>query len=379
MEPPFYNIHYQTPTPPQFRRIPVNMRPTAAAQTAPSRPRKVISIPIHDENSLRKRSDSALRIQKVFRGFRVRKTVGKILELKGEVDAVEKKLLERETMAAIKRDRMERLKVNESLMVLLFKLDSVRGFNDEIRVLRKMVIRKAIWWQELIYSAIDEIADDNCKEDGEVVEKSDAVVEDATENFDDSSVMNVDNTPRVIDETLEKSEEVLEEADDFTESLSKMQVEDSEKLEEESEVAVDAMQVETVTGSEETWECVSGETEEQKSDVVEAAKEDDHGYAKEDCEDGSNSAVVEKGTPPPKEDWFVVGGDEEEKRKKDKLLEKMAADNERLVAMVADLCQKNVVQSRLICSLSQRVEQLEKAMSERLRKKKKKSNATTQI
>ncbi|XP_021723132.1 uncharacterized protein LOC110690579 [Chenopodium quinoa] len=377
MEPPFFNIHYQTPTPPQFRRFPVNIRPTAAAQTTPSRRRKVISIPIHDENSLRKRSDSAIRIQKVFRGFRVRKPVKKILELKGEVDAVEKKLQERETMKAIKRDRMERLKVNESLMVLLFKLDSVRGFNDEIRVLRKMVIRKAIRLQEMIDSAIDETADDNCEKSDEVVEKSDEVVEDTTENSDDSTVMNVETSPRVIDETLEKSEEVFEDADDFTESLSKMQVEDSEKLEENSEVAVDAMQVETVTGSDETWECVSCETEEHKSGVVEAGKEDDH--VKEECEDGCNSAMVEKGTPPRKEDWFVVNGDEEEKRKKDKLLEKMAADNERLVAMVADLCQKNVVQSQLICSLSQRVEQLEKAMSERLRKKKKKSNATTQI
>ena len=49
----------------------------------------------------------------------------------------------------------------------------------------------------------------------------------------------------------------------------------------------------------------------------------------------------------------------------------MAEDNQKLMTMMEDLCKKNSLQTKLIFSLSQRVDQLEKAMNDRLRKKKK--------
>lgn len=346
-------------------------------------------------DSSKKRFEAAVKVQKAFRGFRVRKTVKKILELKREVDGVEKKLREKETMAVIKRDAMERLKVNENLMALLFKLDSVRGFNDEVRDFRKQVIRKVIMLQELIDSAIDysddvraveerdseEISGDNdVKEDGGIEEREKLGF--AGENADGLSVMYGDNVENVgeekesannfkdfVFETLELSDKFNEDADNAVESLddsSKMQVEKFEESVAEGAEVANVMQVKTAAGSDHTWECVGAETEEQKSDCFETGEEDNHGGVE-------NREGRTRGLSP--DDWCVVGGGREEKEKKEKLLEKMAEDNQRLMAMVADLCQKNTVQTRMICSLSQRVENLEKAMSDRLRKKKKKCNA----
>ena len=71
------------------------------------------------------------------------------------------------------------------------------------------------------------------------------------------------------------------------------------------------------------------------------------------------------------EQWLIISDHKEEKDKKEKLLEKMAEDNQKLMTMMEDLCKKNSLQTKLIFSLSQRVDQLEKAMNDRLRKKKK--------
>ncbi|XP_021845929.2 uncharacterized protein [Spinacia oleracea] len=399
MEPPFFNSHYQTPLTPQFFRVPVRQRPipTRTPSSSSNLPRKVVSIPIRYVNSTNERSDAILKIQKTFRGFRVRKPMKKILELKREVDAVEKKLQERETMAVLKGDRIERLKVNEGLMWLLFKLDSTRVFNDEIRGCRKAVIRKAIMLQELVDSAMDDgVVEERDSEeiaDGENSEKSEGIVE----NTNNSSAMFVKNSATmeeereavINDETLENSDEAEEHAEDVDEAEEQVDdvaevSDDSSKIQvEESEQTADQVKIETVAASNDTWECVGGETEEQKSDFVEESEEDDHGEAAENRESKRNSENREskRNSPekgPSNEDWFVIDGgeEEEEKRKKEKLLERMAEDNKRLVAMMADLCEKNAVQTSLICSLSQRVEHLEKAMSDRLRKKKKKLNAS---
>ncbi|KAB1201423.1 BAG family molecular chaperone regulator 5, mitochondrial [Morella rubra] len=120
------------------------------AQPKATPSRKVVSIPVHFVGSERSRSDSALKIQKVFRGFLVRKSVRKIAALRSEVDEIEKKISEKETVEKLRSDPKERLRVNETLMSLLFRLDSVRGVYPTVRDCRKAVIKRAIASQEMV-------------------------------------------------------------------------------------------------------------------------------------------------------------------------------------------------------------------------------------
>ncbi|WCJ38821.1 BCL-2-associated athanogene 5 [Euphorbia peplus] len=146
MNNPFYRNHYYP-----ARQIPVPSR----RETKPAR--KVINVPVTDgsEKRSRSREDSAVKIQKMLRGFMVRKNVKRIVGIKAEVDEMEKRISE--TVELIKTDRKERLKVNEMLMRLLLKLDSVPGVDFGVRECRKGVIKKAIRLQEVV----DSISDDS--------------------------------------------------------------------------------------------------------------------------------------------------------------------------------------------------------------------------
>ncbi|XP_073144137.1 uncharacterized protein [Henckelia pumila] len=113
--------------------------------------RKVVQIPVRFFGSgSDRRSESALRIQKVFRGFFVRKSVRKIKEIKAQVDEIEARLLRDEVVEMIKGNERERLRMSEGLMNLLLRLDGIRGIDWGIRICRKGVTRKAIALQEKI-------------------------------------------------------------------------------------------------------------------------------------------------------------------------------------------------------------------------------------
>ncbi|CAI0627408.1 unnamed protein product [Linum tenue] len=134
--------------------------PTEPSPTPSPPARKVVSIPVHHVASpspsdlLLRRSDSAARkIQKVFRGFLVRKSMKRIAGIRSEVNAVEIRISG--TTDLICRDGKERLKVNETLMSLLFRLDSVPGSDPGVRDFRKRVIKKAIALQEFVDSIAD--------------------------------------------------------------------------------------------------------------------------------------------------------------------------------------------------------------------------------
>ncbi|XP_039025686.1 uncharacterized protein LOC120159086 isoform X2 [Hibiscus syriacus] len=131
-----------------FRGVPVQVMPEASP--VQSLKPNTVSIPVRFLSSERGRSDSAIKIQKVFRGFLVRKNVKKIMATREEVNEIERSVLQKERMDLIRSDSKERLKVNEILMSLLFKLDSVSGVDSRVRDLRKSVIKKAITLQELV-------------------------------------------------------------------------------------------------------------------------------------------------------------------------------------------------------------------------------------
>ncbi|KAK1353421.1 BAG domain-containing protein [Heracleum sosnowskyi] len=149
MASPFFSSYWNQPSESRYSpsSIPLKRKPETASP-------KVISIPVHfvgsennRVNSGLNRSGSALKIQKVFRGFLLRKSVSKIVSIKNEVEEIERRI---GTVELIRKDSKERLRINETLMALLFKLDSVRGIDSGVRELRKGVIRKAIALQEKV-------------------------------------------------------------------------------------------------------------------------------------------------------------------------------------------------------------------------------------
>ncbi|KAI5595609.1 hypothetical protein BDE02_03G151600 [Populus trichocarpa] len=72
----------------------------------------------------------------------------------------------------------------------------------------------------------------------------------------------------------------------------------------------------------------------------------------------------------------VKSNDESTGRRGKELLERMMEDNERMMGLMAELFERNEMQTRLLSSLSQRVEQLERAyICDQLRRRKKKRNA----
>ncbi|KAM7269478.1 hypothetical protein ACFE04_024975 [Oxalis oulophora] len=113
---------------------------------------KVRTIPVLSPGSSRSdlESNSAKKIQKVFRGFLVRKNVKKVKSISKLVDEVELRI--QADVAVIMSDSKERLSVQETLMKLLFQLDSISGVDSGVRICRKKVIKKAIALQESVDS-----------------------------------------------------------------------------------------------------------------------------------------------------------------------------------------------------------------------------------
>ena len=84
----------------------------------------------------------------------MRKRVKKITTIRREVDEVERRILREEALESMKKDLKERLRVNEMLMRLLFRLDLVRGVDSGVRDCRKSVIKRAIALQEFLDSIV---------------------------------------------------------------------------------------------------------------------------------------------------------------------------------------------------------------------------------
>lgn len=298
------------------------------------------------------RSASALKIQKVFRGFLVRKSVKKIMSIRKEVEDVERKLLCSKTAELIRIDERERLRVNETLMSLLFKLDSIRGVDSGVRECRKAVIRKAISLQEkvdTIVSAANQIEAEEDKQHDDSDELSEPAnqtgdILDSTENLDEDGKFTNQNEPRDLEEQNVDVENQA--ASNYIANDEKTPIEcehdvapSVEKCEELQEVK------EGTTDSPKMGECMEGG---EVGDVIEGVEDE--------IEARSHR---------------LDGG--EESRRNRELLEKMVEKNENMMKMMSELCQKNEIQTRMLNSLAQRVDQLEKTfLCDRLKTKKKK-------
>ncbi|KDP26850.1 hypothetical protein JCGZ_18008 [Jatropha curcas] len=362
----FDDLYRSYPTRPRYYHhsspmvTPVNVN----RQTTPAS--KVVSIPVHYVGSERSRADSATKIQKVFRGFLARKNVKKIAAVRKEVNEIEKRILMKETVDLIRIDSQERLKVNEMLMNLLFRLDSVRGVDSGVRECRRTVIKKAIRLQEMVDAIV---ASDHIASEADVAAEPEAVDREDLETRD--KVHESEGTPAKSDSksnSLENAADQTLELQDIIEpvsmrsSVSKANAVESENI---PDVGGDAVNVE---------ECAdNGSASEEESEADSSASPqsliEGDGEEENDSLGSHERAVAEK-----EEEHCDGGQGKEVSRKSKELLEKMMEDNEKMMGLMAELFQRNETQTRLLSSLSQRVEHLERAlMCERLKKKKKRN------
>ncbi|XP_038898973.1 BAG family molecular chaperone regulator 6-like [Benincasa hispida] len=416
MESPFFrnrwNYHPQRPRyPPSMVEIPVR-RPTVPV--AP----KVVSIPVRFVESKKSRSDSATKIQKVFRGFLVRKSVKKVVAIEREVSEIERRFANEETVDLIRKDGKEKIMFGEMLMNLLFRLDSVKGVDSGIRNLRKAVIKKAIVLQEKIDSiaATDEATDvinetleaAAVKYDSEAVDRSSEgtpeLKDKIPEHEDENSAADIANSePADVcdDDKMEtQSGNCRNEGEDVDGvALKTSSMEKDGAIHEEStacsmESSADPEISQNSPGKDEVPVEVENdmmhievEAAEEWGGMSEAESQTDSSNNPPNTDDGvaEFEAVDEREGSGKKEDAVKEEEEEEEDSRikgreeggqSRELLERMMMDNKRMMEMMTQLFEKNEMQSKLLCSLSHRVDRLEKAVVYEMLQKKKRRNST---
>lgn len=362
-----------------------------AQKMVPSR--KVVSIPVKFVGSDgRSRSDSALKIQKAFRGFLVRRSVRKIAAMRREVEEIERKVSEELTVESIRSDQKERLRVNEALMSLLFRLDSVRGVDSAVRDCRKAVIRRAIALQELVDAIVAGAGEQILGSSGEEIAGAvNQTLEAPKPDNDQASETEISAADLVDDccdlrencETLEELKtQVVDSIPNSVDSMPNPSEANDTHCENSDKVdlgGVDEAGIETMPNrSEEIAESV-GESQSES----ESGSSADPESLVEGVEE--NSTKQEEGMEivgPERKEEVGVGedcggaGEREESKGGRELMERMMEDNERMMGLMTELFERNAMQTRLLSSLSQRVVQLESAfMCEKLRRKKKKRHA----
>lgn len=325
----------------------------------------------------------------------------KILATKRQVDEIEKRILMKETVELMRRDQKEKLKINEMLMSLLLKLDSVRGVDSGVRDCRKAVIKKAIALQETVDSiaaaangddsvvsagekGVDETGEGE-EEDGSVANAADELQNGAAESEAVVSVLADSREAREeFNGTLENVDMASEgerkvECDGDVPTLMSDYCEPERVLEvvnetvelkeaENDETACQGEDRDLEKQVDKDGDCMGTSQTESQSDSSASLMEGDD---EEEEEDSGGVEIEKKG-----DEGEVKSNDESTRRRGKELLERMMEDNERMMGLMAELFERNEMQTRLLSSLSQRVEQLKRAyICDQLRRRKKKRNA----
>lgn len=324
----------------------------------------------------------------------------KILATKRQVDEIEKRILMKETVELMRRDQKEKLKINEMLMSLLLKLDSVRGVDSGVRDCRKAVIKKAIALQETVDSiaaaangddsvvsagekGVDETGEGE-EENGSVANAADELQNGAAESEAVVSVLADSREAREeFNGTLENVDMASEgerkvECDGDVPTLMSDYCEPERVLEvvnetvelkeaENDETACQGEDRDLEKQVDKDGDCMGTSQTESQSDSSASLMEGD-----DEEEEHSGGVEIEKKG----DEGEVKSNDESTGRRGKELLERMMEDNERMMGLMAELFERNEMQTRLLSSLSQRVEQLERAyICDQLRRRKKKRNA----
>ncbi|XP_022738602.1 uncharacterized protein LOC111291227 isoform X1 [Durio zibethinus] len=347
-----------------LRGIPVQLKPKAMPPQ-PLNP-KVVSIPVRFVGSERGTSDSVIKIQKVFRGFLVRKNMKRIKAIREEVNDIERSVSKKETVDLIRNDSKERLKVNEMLMGLLLKLDSVRGVDSGVRDCRKSVIKKAIALQELVDAVVsgDQSIDSN---DAEAIDQSQGIA-DSADNCNQTLESQNDYEITNDTEAIDQSQGITDSADNCNQTLESQN---------HDEITNDAEFVPNLNESKVILQ--KQETVESNKQVVANQEDEESMESKSQVDSANLENLVEE------EEAALDADDEKEGNKNNKedcgenkrskeLLGRMMEDNEKIMGLMTVLLERNEMQNRLLSALSRRVERLEKVfLCDKLRRKKRRS------
>ncbi|KAJ4981031.1 hypothetical protein NE237_031868 [Protea cynaroides] len=117
-----------------------------------------IPVPIdgHIPTSLQSpESAAAVKIQSAYRAHLVRRFVKRIITVNSEADRLQRLIQRQETVDAIRNDEREKVRMNEALMALLLRLDSVPGIYPAVRELRRATSRRVVELQEILDAVAD--------------------------------------------------------------------------------------------------------------------------------------------------------------------------------------------------------------------------------
>ncbi|XP_072981704.1 uncharacterized protein [Typha angustifolia] len=328
---------------------------------------------------------AAVMVQKVFRGFLVRKNVEFVRKLAAEADNIESVIAA--SAATIWYDAKERVCVGEMLMGLLLLLDSARG----VRELRKKVIRKVIALQEIVDSIsaaaeVERFRGDTGMDGGfDAMVRGEGFKMDCVEESIDSARIGVEHVEERIDSAQIEVEDVKETIDSISEveegpreDIARDGDPDYGNRGKVGEEGLEIGNVEETTNTpqienENLPEIQNWTTNFKDWVMVDSVVEGRHNASTEievEMETMETEETVEKlelAEDFSKEVPEKIGKTQEAPILRD-LLDKMIVENARLEGWVAELCMSSAQQSSLMERLVERVEQLEQAV-QRLEKK----------
>lgn len=403
MDSPFFRGHRNNNCHPRHHFSPIAKQIPLQRQAKPSP--KVVSIPVHFVRSEKNRSDSALKIQKYFRGFLVRKNMKKIAAIKGEVDEMERRISKEETVEMIQRDEKERLRVNEMLMSLLLKLDAVKGVDSGVRDCRKFVVKKVIALQERVEAIVGRdkpLVGVNGGPIDEIVDSTSDVTDQMVENDANGANHNTQVSESITDMIESPSPNITDahecllndgKVSAFNESTIDFRQGNDLKPSNLLNTEPDAVNEPPVTENKEKVRSAAETDTDNEGTIGDRILETQFGSSEDaptliDVAEEGNTLVNGKEeteiTQPGMDETSVekqmisVGTREEENERNKELLERMMEDNEKMMGLMEELFKRNEKQTKLLSSLSQRVEQLERAfICDKLKKKKKRRSAAS--
>lgn len=149
-----FQDEHSTPHP-QFKttEFPNNIASSGEKEQPPST--APVPISAHNQESSSAANAAALKIQSAYRAYLVRSLVKKLSAVNSEANYWERLIQCQETVDAVRTSERERIKINEALMRLLLRLDSVPGAEPNVRALRRHLSRRIVGLQEILDGVCD--------------------------------------------------------------------------------------------------------------------------------------------------------------------------------------------------------------------------------
>ncbi|KAM7271994.1 hypothetical protein ACFE04_031208 [Oxalis oulophora] len=107
-------------------------------------------------------STAAIKIQSLYRAHAIRKLYKQISAANRDATQLQNLIQQQDTVDTIRSQEREKLRINEALMSLLLKLDSVPGYDPAVREARRKVSRRIVGLQEILDGIVEAKADYCC-------------------------------------------------------------------------------------------------------------------------------------------------------------------------------------------------------------------------